>query len=67
MSNPFLAAFGATGPSPDRGDKMELYGWLIGSWDLEVSAFMPDGSVRKRPGEWHFGWVLEGRAIQDVW
>jgi hypothetical protein len=18
-------------------------------------------------GEWHFGWVLEGRAIQDVW
>lgn len=67
MSNPFLAAFGATGPSPDRGDKMDLYGWLIGSWDLQVSAFMPDGSIRKRPGEWHFGWVLEGRAIQDVW
>ena len=22
---------------------------------------------RRRNGEWHFGWVLEGRAIQDVW
>ncbi len=18
-------------------------------------------------GEWHFGWALEGRAVQDVW
>ena len=24
-------------------------------------------SKRRRPGEWHFGWALEGRAIQDVW
>ena len=22
---------------------------------------------RRRAGEWHFGWALEGRAIQDVW
>ena len=46
---------------------MDLYGWLIGSWALDVTRFLPDGSTRKRPGEWHFGWVLEGRAIQDVW
>lgn len=26
-----------------------------------------DGSERRRKGEWHFGWALEGRAIQDVW
>ena len=26
-----------------------------------------DGSKRERKGEWHFGWALEGRAIQDVW
>ncbi len=24
-------------------------------------------SKRRRTGEWHFGWALEGRAIQDVW
>jgi len=46
---------------------MDLYGWLIGSWDLDVTRFLPDGTTRRRPGEWHFGWVLEGRAIQDVW
>ena len=23
--------------------------------------------VRRELGEWHFAWVLEGRAIQDVW
>ena len=22
---------------------------------------------RRRKGEWHFGWALEGRAVQDVW
>lgn len=46
---------------------MDLYGWLIGAWELDVTRFLEDGSRRRRPGEWHFGWVLEGRAIQDVW
>jgi hypothetical protein len=64
---PFLAALSASGPAPDRGGNMELYAWLIGSWDLDVTRFLADGSIRRRPGEWHFGWVLEGRAIQDVW
>jgi len=22
--------------------------------------------MKEQRGEWHFGWVLEGRAIQDV-
>lgn len=46
---------------------MDLYGWLVGAWELDVTRFLEDGSRRRRPGEWHFGWVLEGRAIQDVW
>jgi hypothetical protein len=65
--NPFLDSLGAQGPSPDRGSKMDLYGWLIGSWDLDVTGFLENGKQRRRPGEWHFGWALEGRAIQDVW
>lgn len=65
--NAFLGSLGAVGPSADRAGNMDLYGWLIGSWELDVTGFLDDGSTRRRPGEWHFGWVLEGRAIQDVW
>ena len=28
---------------------------------------MPAGTKHTERGEIHFGWVLEGRAIQDVW
>jgi hypothetical protein len=65
--NGLLDALSATGPAPDRGGKMDLYGQFIGSWDLDVIEFRDDGTTRRRPGEWHFGWALEGRAIQDVW
>jgi hypothetical protein len=63
----FLDALAADAPAPDRAGKMDLYGWLVGSWDLDVREVTPGGATLGRPGEWHFGWVLEGRAIQDVW
>jgi hypothetical protein len=63
----FMDALAAEGPAADRAGRMDLYGWLIGSWDLDVTRFLEDGSKRQRKGEWHFGWILEGRAIQDVW
>jgi hypothetical protein len=66
-TSPFLDALGADGSAADRAGKMDLYGWLVGSWDLDVTQFAEDGAGRRRKGEWHFGWALEGRAIQDVW
>ena len=66
-ASPFLDALGADGPAPDRAVKMALSGRYIGSWELDVTQIADDGSHRRRPGEWHFGWALEGRAIQDVW
>ena len=62
-----LIGLNADGPAADRAARMDLYAWLIGSWDLDVIEYHEDGSTRRRPAEWHFGWVLEGRAIQDVW
>jgi hypothetical protein len=67
MNAAFLAALGADGPAPDRIGRMDLYGRFVGSWALDVRQFAEDGSERRREGEWHFGWALEGRAIQDVW
>jgi hypothetical protein len=63
----FLDALGTDGPAADRAGKMDLYGRFVGSWDLDVMQIADNGSERRRKGEWHFGWALEGRAIQDVW
>src|SRR5262249_56088330 len=54
-------------PRAALAEKLQLFGQFVGSWDVEVTSYNPDGSQETVPGEWHFGWVLDGRAIQDVW
>jgi hypothetical protein len=54
-------------PAPDRADRMGLYGWLVGRWEMDAVYHPNDGSTRRSRGEIHVGWVLAGRAIQDVW
>jgi hypothetical protein len=62
------AVLGAAGRSHEIPESADLYGWLIGSWDLDVFHYWAvDVSARKLKGEAHFAWVLEGRAVQDVW
>jgi hypothetical protein len=63
----FVDALHCDGPAPDRADKMGLYGWLIGAWEMDVHVPIANGPRYEGKGEIHFGWVLEGRAIQDVW
>lgn len=56
----------ATTADPEAGEALNLYAWLIGSWDMEATWFEEGRAVRTGQGEWHFGWILGGRAIQDV-
>ena len=63
----FTEALRSEGPAPDRADQMSLYGWLIGDWTMDATVHLDDGTQHKGHGEIHFGWVLEGRAIQDIW
>jgi hypothetical protein len=63
----FIKTLCSDGPAPDRAEKLSLYGWLIGSWQMEASTFTADGSKHTGRGEIHFAWALEGRALQDVW
>lgn len=65
--SPFLAALGSEAPPADRAEDMDLYGWLIGSWEMDTVRHLANGANEKSTGEIHFGWVLEGRAIQDIW
>jgi hypothetical protein len=66
-SSAMIEALRADGPFPASADKLMLFGRLVGSWDIEGRFLDEEGNViRESTGEWHFGWVLEGRVIQDV-
>jgi hypothetical protein len=71
MSDPlasgFAAALHASGPAADRAEALALYGRFVGDWEADIVTHAPDGGRHQGKGEIHFGWVLEGRAIQDVW
>lgn len=63
----FLAALGANGPHPAYREPLMLFGQFVGVWDMDVRFFDAAGTVLfHEPGEWTFGWVLDGRALQDV-
>jgi hypothetical protein len=61
------ALCGSGAPAHDRADKMMLYGQFVGAWDGTVTRYGADGERFDSSAEVHFGWALEGRAIQDVW
>ena len=63
----FLAALHSDGPAPDRANQLGLYAFLIGSWDTRILAYDEAGTKHESRGEIHADWVLEGRAIQDIW
>jgi hypothetical protein len=62
-----VTALKAMGPHPSLGDQAKVFGRLIGTWDVEYTDFSKDGKVTHRSGELIFGWVMDGRAIQDFW
>jgi hypothetical protein len=63
-----LEVLSASGRSPEIPETLDAYGWLIGSWELDVYHYKAvDVTELRIKGEVHFGWVLEGRAVQDVW
>lgn len=55
----------SAGPNPALADRLKLFGQFVGSWICEIVRYQ-DNQPQRATGEWHFGWVLDGRAIQDV-
>jgi hypothetical protein len=61
-----LRVLAAPGPRAEHSDRLDDFGQLVGSWDLDMTALESWGDQRRFAGEWHFGWVLDGRSVQDV-
>jgi hypothetical protein len=64
----FHAGLAAAGRSDEIPESHDVYGWLVGSWELDVKHYWAvDVSKQGIKGEVHAGWVLEGLAVQDIW
>ncbi len=57
----------ADGPFPQLAAELDLFGRFIGVWDLQWHGSDKAGHPVVVAGELHVGWILDGRAIQDIW
>ncbi len=62
-----IGAIQAVGPHPSLGDEPKALGRVVGTWDVEYTDYLKDGTVSHRTGEFIVGWVLDGRGVQDLW
>jgi len=62
-----ITTLSAPGPHPSLGDEARVFDRLVGTWDCDYTFFLDDGSVRHSSGELKFGWIIDGRALQDIW
>ena len=62
-----LSVLSAPGPPDEHAVQLMVYGRFVGAWQGTVIVYRRDGTTRNESCEVYFDWVLEGRAIQDVW
>jgi hypothetical protein len=65
--DPLVRALHSEGPLALLADPLNLFGRFIGAWDLVWHGQDPAGIPIEVRGKLDFGWILGGRAIQDVW
>lgn len=61
--NDFIEALKSEKKSRAIPEEFNYFGKLIGSWQID---YFDNNLSHMIKGEWHFSWVLEGVAIQDV-
>lgn len=64
---PLVAALEARGPNPSLGIHAVVINRLAGTWDVKYTDYSRNGKVTHRTGELTFGWVMDGRVMQDLW
>jgi hypothetical protein len=63
MTSPIAELLLASGPIDAE---VELFGRFVGAWTFDGTDIAEDGTEAEYSGRWDFGYVLGGRAVQDV-
>ena len=63
----FTQGLMADGPAHEYAEQLALYGQFVGDWSTQTTAYNEDGAAEHSEWDVRFAWVLEGRAIQDLW
>lgn len=68
-SSSMLAAIAVAAEQPNSApaEKMRLFGQFVGAWAVAITYYHEDGTTCRIEGDWRFQWMLDGRAIHDVW
>lgn len=64
--NKFIEAIIANEKHNSIPESQNYWGSIIGEWELEWVVHPGTSNERCVKGEWIFSWILEGKAIQDV-
>lgn len=59
----FFESLICEGKSTTLPEEFNYFEKLIGSWNID---YVDSNNASVIKGEWHFSWVLEGMAIQDI-
>jgi len=62
-----IEALGAAYPNPSLAREGRTFDRLVGTWDCDFTFHLEDGRTLHKKGELLFGWILNGRAVQDIW
>jgi len=63
-----IRALGADHPHPSLGEQARVFDRFVGTWNADYAHFAPDGApLERNTGTVIFGWILDGRAVQDIW
>ena len=59
----FLETLTSESKNVELPEEFNYFGKLIGIWKID---YIDNSNSHSIKGEWHFSWVLDGMAIQDV-
>lgn len=59
----FMETLTSESKNEKLSEEFNFFGKLIGSWNID---YVDNSTSQVIKGEWHFSWVLEGMAVQDV-